>query len=130
MLPLNRQIAETIAQEWIESWNSHNLDRILSHYTEDFEMSSPFIVKFSPESHGTLKGKEAVGDYWRKALTKFTDLHFEFIDVFFSVNTVCIFYRSVMNLRAIEWLHLVEVNEDGKHFLISKAAGNYHDFPN
>lgn len=129
MLTLNRRIAEIIAQEWIESWNSHDLDRILSHYTEDFEMSSPFIVKFSPESGGTLKGKAAVGDYWQRALTKFSDLHFELIDVFFSVNTVCIYYHSVLNLRAIEWLQLTEVSEDGRHFLVSKAAGNYHDFP-
>lgn len=129
-MQLNRSIAVNIAKEWVESWNAHDLERILSHYTDDFDMSSPFIVKMYPESGGTLKGKDAVGDYWRRALVKFPDLHFEFLDVFFSVNTVCILYKSVLNLQAVEWLQLEEVADDGKHFLVSKAAGNYNDFPN
>lgn len=32
--------AYDFAKEWIAAWNSHDLDRILSHYVEDFEMSS------------------------------------------------------------------------------------------
>jgi ketosteroid isomerase-like protein len=129
MIQLNRQIAETIAHEWIDAWNSHELPRILSHYTEDFEMSSPFIVKILPDANRTLKGKGNVGDYWQKALNKYSDLHFEFIDVFFSVDTICIQYTSVLNLKAIEWLHLVEIDEEGKYFLVDKASGSYNDFP-
>jgi hypothetical protein len=36
------------------------LDAILSQYSDDFEMTFPFIIAFSPESGGTLRGKEAV----------------------------------------------------------------------
>lgn len=32
--------AHHFAQEWMEAWNAHNVERVLSHYTEDFEMSS------------------------------------------------------------------------------------------
>ncbi len=42
---LERGWALEFAREWIESWNSHDLERILAHYTEDFEMSSPLIVE-------------------------------------------------------------------------------------
>jgi ketosteroid isomerase-like protein len=35
--------AERFAKEWIAAWNSHDLDRILGHYEDDFEMSSPVI---------------------------------------------------------------------------------------
>jgi ketosteroid isomerase-like protein len=31
------------ALEWIESWNSHDLDRILSHYADDVEVTTPMI---------------------------------------------------------------------------------------
>ena len=31
---LERSWAFEFAEEWIASWNSHDLDRILSHYTE------------------------------------------------------------------------------------------------
>lgn len=45
----------------IDSWNSHDLDRILSHYSDDFEMSAPFIIRILGESSGVLKGKEKYG---------------------------------------------------------------------
>ena len=32
--------ALAFAADWIESWNAHDMNRILSHYTDDFEMSS------------------------------------------------------------------------------------------
>ena len=74
---IDKIFAEHFANEWIDSWNSHDLDRILSHYTDDFEMSSPLIVQITGESSGTLKGKQAVGDYWAKALARIPDLRFE-----------------------------------------------------
>ncbi|WP_230627538.1 nuclear transport factor 2 family protein [Methanosarcina barkeri] len=33
--------AQKFARELIEAWNSHNIDRILDHYSEDFEMTTP-----------------------------------------------------------------------------------------
>ena len=35
--------AQRFALEWIESWNSHDLERILSHYSDDVEVTSPLI---------------------------------------------------------------------------------------
>jgi len=52
--------AKKFASEWIESWNSHDLDRILSHYSDNFEFTTPMIkVKLGFEA-GTLKGKEVI----------------------------------------------------------------------
>jgi ketosteroid isomerase-like protein len=34
---LTQTTAEAFASEWIEAWNSHDLDRILAHYSDDFE---------------------------------------------------------------------------------------------
>jgi len=61
VIMIDKMFAEHFATDWIASWNAHDLDRILSHYTDDFEMSSPVIIKVADESSGTLKGKEAVG---------------------------------------------------------------------
>ena len=36
---MNQKQANEFAAEWIEAWNAHDLDRILSHYTDDFEMN-------------------------------------------------------------------------------------------
>ena len=39
--------AERFATDWIAAWNSHDLDRVLTHYEDDFEMSSPLIASSS-----------------------------------------------------------------------------------
>ena len=54
---IEKCFAEEFARDWIESWNSHNLDRILSHYSDQFEMSSPKIIQIAGEPSGTLKPK-------------------------------------------------------------------------
>ena len=58
--------AKEFADEWIAAWNSHDLERVLSHYTDDFEMSSPLIIELMNEPSGTLKGKENIRRYWQK----------------------------------------------------------------
>jgi hypothetical protein len=73
---IDKNFAEHFARDWIDSWNSHELDRILSHYSDQFEMSSPVIIQVVGEPSGTLKGKDAVGAYWAKALSLISDLRF------------------------------------------------------
>jgi hypothetical protein len=85
---------EAFAAEWIEAWNSHDLTRILSHYDESFAFSSPFLAQFIPGSGGKLKGKEAVGAYWSKALAAHPELRFELIAVLNGVESVVIHYRG------------------------------------
>jgi hypothetical protein len=87
--------AREFANEWIAAWNSHDLARILSHYTETFEMSSPLIIERMQESSGTLKGKERVGRYWQQGLTAIPPLRFELIDVFAGVESITLYYHSV-----------------------------------
>jgi ketosteroid isomerase-like protein len=45
---ISRGFGEEFAREWIEAWNSHDLDRVLSHYADDFTMSSPYIAQICP----------------------------------------------------------------------------------
>src|SRR5262245_58172109 len=86
--------ASHFAREWVESWNAHDLSRILDHYEDDFEMSSPLIVTIANEPSGRLKGKALVGAYWTKALARVPDLHFELLVALAGVNSVTVHYRS------------------------------------
>lgn len=92
--------ANEFADHWIESWNSHDLTKILSHYTEDFEMSSPAIISSMDEPSGTLKGKSIIGEYWSKALNNYPDLKFEKLNVLVGSNSVTIIYNGVRGLSA------------------------------
>jgi SnoaL-like domain len=97
---LENKFAEHFAADWIDSWNSHDLDRILLHYTDDFEMTSPVIIKVVGEPSGTLKGKKDVGAYWAKALQLFPELHFELVTTLVGVNSITLYYQGVRGLSA------------------------------
>lgn len=114
-----RSIAEHFAAEWIEAWNSHNLEHILSHYTAGFEMTSPEIIRIASEPSGTLKGKEAVGAYWAKALQLIPDLHFELITTLVGVSSVTLYYKGARGRLVAEVFHF---GSDGK---VAKAFAHY-----
>lgn len=120
---ITKQFAAGFAREWAEAWNTHDLSRVLSHYTEDFQMTSPLIARISGNESGTLVGKGNVGGYWAKALQKCPDLKFKVHDVLFSVDCICIYYDTVLGLQAVEWL---QFNSDG---LVVAASGSYNRIP-
>lgn len=115
---ISSEFAEEFAREWIEAWNSHDLERILSHYADDFEMSSPVIAQVAGEASGKLRGKSAVGAYWAKALAANPALHFELITTLRGVNSVTLYYRGGRGLSA-------EVFHFGADGLVVRAFAHY-----
>jgi ketosteroid isomerase-like protein len=97
---IDQAFAERFAAEWIEAWNSHDLDRILSHYADDFEMASPYIARLAGEASGRLRGKAAVGAYWAEALRLIPDLRFERVEVLAGVDSLVLYYRSIRGRAA------------------------------
>ncbi len=91
---IDKPFADHFAAEWIAAWNARDLNRILSHYTDDFEMSSPVIVRLSGESSGVLKGKPAVGAYWAKALQSNPQLYFELNETLWGVDSITLVYHG------------------------------------
>lgn len=89
--------AKQFAAEWIAAWNSHNLERILSHYTADFSIETPMALKIVPDSNGMLNGKEAISAYWKIGLERIPDLHFELLDVLVGINGLTIYYFNKAN---------------------------------
>ena len=115
---LDKAFADHFAADWIDAWNKHDLDRILSHYTDDFEMSSPVIIKVAGEPSGTLNGKEKIGAYWAKALQLAPGLHFELLTTLVGVNSITLYYKGVRGLSA-EVFHF---NREGK---VTRAYAHY-----
>lgn len=116
---ITKQKAEQIAREWIETWNRHDLDAIVVHYADDVEFASPFVVKLLGNPSGTIKGKEALRSYFRKALTTYPDLKFDLIQVLTGVDSVTVYYRSVNGMLAAE---VMALNSNGE---ITKVIAHY-----
>lgn len=115
---IDKTWAENFAREWIEAWNSRDLERIFSHYTDDFEMSSPIIIERMNEPSGILQGKENIRPYWAKGLATIPDLHFELESVLVGVNGITILYKNQKNQQVAE---ILVFNKQGK-----AISGNAH----
>jgi len=104
--------AREFAREWVEAWNSHDLERILAHYADDFEMRSPLIRERKINDNGVLHGKDAVRAYWAKALeTAVPPIKFELRDVYVGASSLAIAYRNVGRALVTE---VVIFNDEGK----------------
>lgn len=117
---IEKERANEFASEWVEAWNSHDLERILSHYTDDFEMTSPFIIERMNEPSGTLKDKDKVRPCWQKGLEQMPPLKFELLNVLVGVESITLLYRNSRGFLAAE---VLTFNDEGK-----VIKGNAHYF--
>ncbi len=104
--PLDREKAEDLAREWVEAWNSHDLDRILAHYADSIEFASPFVAAIAGVASGKLRGKAALRDYFAKGLARYPSLHFRLLSVLAGVRSVTVCYESVNDLDGAEVMEL------------------------
>jgi hypothetical protein len=109
--------AQQLASEWIAAWNSHDLERILAHYVDTFEMRSPLIVERGFSADGTLRGKAAIRPYWSAGLAATPPIRFELLGVYAGVSSVVIHYRSVGRKLVTEILEL-----DGERRIVRGSA--------
>ena len=116
---ITREFAEQFAREWIAAWNAHDLPRVLAHYTDDFEMSSPYIQELMQEPSGKLKGKESIAAYWLRALERRPDLKFELRHVLAGTSSVVVCYLSHSGCKAAEVFFFNDQR------LVERAAAHY-----
>jgi SnoaL-like domain len=98
--------ARRLAEDWVAAWNSNDLETILAHYTDDFEMRSPLIAErgFSPD--GVLRGKPAIRPYWSAGLQASPPIRFELLGVYAGVSSISIHYKSIGRKLVVETLEL------------------------
>ena len=101
---LTKEFATAFANDWIAAWNSGDLDRILAHYSDDFEMRSPLIQKIMNEASGVIKGKEKVRAYWAKGLQAQPPIRFKLQNIYVGASSVAIAYQSVGRAMVTEVL--------------------------
>ena len=82
-----------LAQRWLEAWNSRDLDRVLALYASDARHTSARVRSLGGDQD-TLAGREAMADYFRRALERYPGLRFEPLSVSTGPRTVVIEYRA------------------------------------
>lgn len=121
MSGLDRTRATAFAHEWIEAWNAHDLDAILSHYAEEIVFHSPRIAAVMGNSTAFVSGKAALRDYWKKGFAKSPDLHFEMERLYLGSDSLTIGY---LNHRG---QHVTETFLFGRDGLATLSIATYAD---
>jgi ketosteroid isomerase-like protein len=101
--------AHAFATEWIAAWNSHDLDRILSHYATDIVLLSPAAARLVGD--GRVAGLANLRAYWQRALNARPDLKFEFVGLRAGHECLTVLYR---NQREQQCAETFEFGTDGK----------------
>jgi hypothetical protein len=117
---IDRSSADKIAIEWLDAWNQHRPDLVVSHFAEDVVVFSPLAERLRPGSGGVLRGKPEVLAYYVDGLAAVADLRFTLIEALVGVDQITIVYRNQSGVLVAETL---TVGNDEKVTAVSVAYG-------
>ncbi len=110
-LPLRGEFVGEFAAEWIAAWNSHDLERILTHYEEDVELRSPVALKLLG-GEGRVCGRTRLREYFELGLRAYPHLRFELVEALWGIETIVLTY--VNNVRGSKTAEVMLIGETGK----------------
>ena len=116
---LTAEEAREFAKHWVEAWNSHNLDEIMSHYAAEAILVSPVAAKILSDPSGTVEGKEAIRAYFKRGLEAYPNLEFDLIDVMWGLSSVVLYY---VNQKATKTAEFMEIDAERK---VIRVVANY-----
>jgi ketosteroid isomerase-like protein len=113
------QDAQRFARDWCEAWNSHDLAAIMSHYADSVVLTSPTAAKLLKDPSGTVKGKDALLNYFNIGLKAYPNLRFEVLDVTSGVSSVVVYYQNQNGVKVSEFM---EFDSGGK---VTRVIAHY-----
>jgi ketosteroid isomerase-like protein len=116
---MTEEEARSFAADWIEAWNSHDLDRIMTHYAEDLVLVSPVAAQLLNDPAGMVRGKDSLREYFQKGLNAFPQLRFDLIDVMRGLSSIVLYYKNQKGTKSGEFM---ELNPQRK---ITRVVANY-----
>ena len=103
---LSETEARQFARSWVQAWNSHDLDAVMSHYVQEVVLTSPTAAKLLNDPSGTVRGKEALRSYFKRGLEAFPNLTFELLDVMWGISSVVLYYVNQKGTKTGEFMEL------------------------
>ena len=103
--------AMEFATEWVEAWNSHDLERIISHYAETLHYCSPLVLERIPGSDGVIRDRATLRSYVQTGLSKNPALQFTFREVLLGAHGIALCYDNARGGLTTEYF---EFDANGK----------------
>ena len=97
---------------WIEAFNAHNLEKLLSLYDDEAAHFSPKLKICHPETLGLVTGKEALREWWKDAFDRLPSLHYKVTSLTSNADRVFMEYvRSVENEDTMLVAEVLEIKD-------------------
>jgi len=116
---LTESAVRQFAADWLDAWNSHNLDAILSHYTPEVVLTSPAAARLLNDPSGTVTGKDALSAYFARGLEAYPNLTFELHDVMWGLSSIVLYYRNQNGTKTGEFMEL------DANLKVTRVVANY-----
>lgn len=115
---MNKVDPKAFAADWLTAWNNHDIEAVLAHFAEDAVFTSPLAARVVPQSGGIVNGKQALRDYWTRAIDRLPALHFTLLGVYAGLDTIVIRFANERGEERCEVLRL-------KGGLVCEGHGTY-----
>jgi ketosteroid isomerase-like protein len=103
---LSETEAREFASDWIRAWNSRDVDAIMSHYATEVALTSPAAAQLLGDPSGTVRGQEALRNYFQRGLQAYPNLTFRLLDVMRGLNSVVLYYVNHKGTKTGEFMEL------------------------
>lgn len=118
-MPLQGEFAREFARQWVEAWNSHDIDRILEHYDDEVVLMSPVALNLL-KNDGSVRRKDALRSYFLRGLEAYPDLRFDLTEVLWGLETIVLIYAN--NVRGNKTAEVMQMSSAGK---VLRVWANY-----
>ena len=112
----------SIAKNWLQAFNKHDLEKLLSLYDDNAEHYSPKLKIRNPGSNGIIKGKNALSDWWKDAFDRLPDLFYK--EKIITANDDRVFMEYTRIVNGEENINVAEVLEIRNGLIIASRV--YH----
>jgi hypothetical protein len=109
---------EAFAAEWLAAWNNHDIEAVLTHFADEAVFTSPLAARVVPQTGGIVRGKQALREYWTRAIDRIPVLQFTLLGVYAGLDTIVIRFCNERGEERCEVLRL----SDG---LVCEGHGTY-----
>ncbi|MFA9212684.1 MAG: nuclear transport factor 2 family protein [Candidatus Methylacidiphilales bacterium] len=113
---------EQIAIKWFEAFNEHNLENLLSLYSDNAQHFSPKLKIRQPETNGLIIGKNALRTWWADAFERLPNLHYMVTSL--TANEQRVFMEYIRQVPNEDDMLVAEVLEIDKGLIIVSRV--YH----
>lgn len=113
---------EQIALKWFEAFNEHNLENLLSLYSEHAKHFSPKLKIRQPQTNGLIIGKNALRTWWANAFERLPNLHYKVTSL--TANEQRVFMEYIRQVPNEDDMLVAEVLEIENGLIISSRV--YH----